>query len=88
MGGNAAERVVTTVNTTGTAFNGTLGDGTLTVTGDANQATWPSPTTAVGSGFRGGDYYNVAARVQTSDRASVGTVDATRYFFFGGRGVR
>ena len=88
MGGNLSERVVTTVNTTGTAFNGTLGDGTLTVTGDANQATWPSPITAVGSGFRGGDYYNTAPYVRTSDRTSVGTVDATRGFFFGGRGVR
>lgn len=88
LGGNTTERVVTTANTSGTAFNGTLGDGTISPLGLANQTTWPSPATAVGIGFKGGDYYNVAARVQTSDRASVGTVDAARGFYYGGRGVR
>lgn len=88
MGGNLWERVVSTVNTTATAFNGTLGDGTLTVTGEANQATWPSPTTAVGSGFRGGDYVNVASYIRTSDRASIASADATRVYNYGGRGVR
>jgi formylglycine-generating enzyme required for sulfatase activity len=87
MGGNLWERVVSTVNTTGTAFNGTLGDGTLSVTGDANQATWPSPITAVGSGYRGGDYVNAAIYVQTSDRSS-NTANATRGINHGGRGVR
>ncbi len=88
LGGNAAERVVTTANASGTAFNGTLGDGTISALGLANQATWPSPVTATGIGFKGGDYFNVTARVQTSDRASVGTVNAARQFNFGGRGVR
>ena len=88
LGGNAAERVITTANTSGTAFNGTLGDGTISPLGLANQATWPSPITAIGVGFRGGDYVNVFARVQTSDRASVTTVDASRSYNYGGRGVR
>ena len=88
LGGNVADRVVTTANTSGTAFNGTLGDGTISALGLANQATWPSPVTATGIGFKGGDYVNVAARVQTSDRATVGTVDAGRGYNFGGRGVR
>ena len=88
LGGNVAERVVTTNNTSGTAYNGTLGDGTISALGFANQATWPSPVTGVGIGFRGGDYVNVAARVRTSDRASVGTVDAARNYNYGGRGVR
>ena len=88
MGGNLWERVVTTTSPTGTAFNGTLGDGTLTVTGDANQATWPSPVTAIGSGFKGGDYINVALYVRTSDRGSITTVSTTRDTNIGGRGVR
>ena len=88
LGGNVAERVVTTANTSGTAFNGTLGDGTISPLGFANQPTWPSPVTAIGIGFRGGDYVNAAIRVRTSDRASVGTVDASRSFNYGGRGVR
>lgn len=88
MGGNVWERVVTTANPTGTAFNGTLGDGTLSVIGEANQATWPAPATAIGSGYRGGDYTNVASYVRISDRASVGTVSIAREINSGGRGVR
>ncbi|MEC4004734.1 SUMF1/EgtB/PvdO family nonheme iron enzyme [Flavobacterium sp. SUN052] len=88
LGGNVAERFITTSNASGTAFNGTLGDGTITASGMANQATWPDPTTAVGVGFRGGDYVNVVARVKTSDRASITTVSAVRQYNFGGRGAR
>ncbi|MBL7887014.1 MAG: SUMF1/EgtB/PvdO family nonheme iron enzyme [Flavobacterium sp.] len=88
MGGNVLERTITVANASGVAFNGTLGDGTLTAIGNANQATWPSVTTATGVGFRGGDYYNSAAYVRTSDRTSAGTTDASRYFLYGGRGVR
>ena len=88
LGGNLAERFITTSNTSGTAFNGTLGDGTITESGLANQATWPDPATSIGVGFRGGDYVNVVARVRTSDRASIITVNSTRAYNFGGRGVR
>jgi formylglycine-generating enzyme required for sulfatase activity len=88
MGGNVWERVVTTANPTGTAFTGSLGDGTLSVIGDANQATWPAPATAIGSGYRGGDYNNVAGYVRTSDRTIVGSVAITRDINSGGRGVR
>lgn len=87
MGGNLWERVVNT-SAAGVSFNGTNGDGTIAPNGDANQATWPSVTTAAGSGFRGGDYINVAARVRTSDRNTVTVADATRYPSYGGRGVR
>ena len=88
LSGNLWERVVTTANTTGTAYNGNLGDGTISALGLANQATWPSPETAIGIGLRGGDYVNVAARVRTSDRNNVTTVDALRSYGYGGRGVR
>lgn len=87
MGGNLWERVITTQNPTGTAYTGNLGDGTLSVTGDANQATWPT-NAAVGVGFRGGDLFNNANYVRTSDRGSVATVSATRDANNGGRGVR
>jgi len=86
MSGNLQERCVTTANATGTAFNGTLGDGTLTANGDSNQATWPSPTTAVGICFKGGDYVSPATQARISHRNT--TVDAARYPIYGGRGVR
>ena len=70
MGGNLWEKVVITQNTSGTAYTGVLGDGTLSVTGDANQSLWPAPGTAIGSGLRGGDYTNTAAYVRTSDRST------------------
>ncbi|WP_291132923.1 SUMF1/EgtB/PvdO family nonheme iron enzyme [Flavobacterium sp. UBA7682] len=88
MGGNVVERTVCVANASGTAFNGTLGDGTLTSIGDANQATWPSVTTATGIGQRGGDYVNVATNVRTSDRTYASTTNAARNYTYGGRGVR
>lgn len=88
MGGNLWERAVTVANASGVAFNGTLGDGTLTSIGDANQATWPSITTATGIGSRGGEYVSPATYVRTSDRSFAGTTNATRNYSFGGRGVR
>lgn len=88
MGGNVWERTVTTGNASGVAFTGNSGDGTLDAAGQANQSSWPSPVTATGSGFRGGDYVNTAAYVCTSDRGSATTVLATRNYNHGGRGVR
>ncbi|MCE3280127.1 MAG: hypothetical protein K0S44_2318 [Bacteroidetes bacterium] len=87
MGGNVYERTVCTANASGVAFNGTLGDGTLLASGDANQATWPSATTAVGIGQRGGQWVSAATYVRTSDRQGIVT-DAARTYVFGGRGVR
>ncbi|MBL7935664.1 MAG: SUMF1/EgtB/PvdO family nonheme iron enzyme [Bacteroidia bacterium] len=88
MGGNVNERAITTANASGVAFNGTLGDGTLLSSGEANQATWPSTSTATGVGQRGGNWVNLAPYVRTSDRINAGTTDAGRTYIFGGRGVR
>lgn len=88
MGGNVVERVVCVANTSGTGFTGTLGDGTLTLIGDANQATWPSVTTATGIGQRGGDYVNAATQARISDRTYANTTSAPRNYTYGGRGVR
>lgn len=88
MGGNLAERTVSVANASGVSFNGTLGDGTLTPIGNANQATWPSVVTATGIGQRGGEYISPASYVRTSDRASAGATNANREYTYGGRGVR
>jgi formylglycine-generating enzyme required for sulfatase activity len=89
MSGNVWERTVTTGNATGAAFTGTLGDGTLTVLGDADVATWPSVTTAVGLGLRGNGYFNTTANPsRTSDRTSATAATPIRSYTYGGRGVR
>jgi hypothetical protein len=88
MSGNLWERVIITTNPTGTAFTATLGDGSLTVLGESNQTSWPSPATAIGVGTRGGDYANTALYARISDRSGVATPDALRSYNYGGRGVR
>ncbi|MES2761786.1 MAG: SUMF1/EgtB/PvdO family nonheme iron enzyme [Bacteroidota bacterium] len=88
MGGNVYERTISTSNASGIAFNGTLGDGTLLSSGDANATTWPSSSTATGVGQRGGNWVNLAPYLRISDRIAAGSVDAARTYVFGGRGVR
>lgn len=88
MGGNVYERVVSAGNAAGVTFTGVLGDGTLTAIGDANQTNWPTPSSASGAGFRGGDYVNPAAYVRTSDRTSATVTAPARNYTYGGRGVR
>ena len=88
MGGNVVERAVSVANASGVTFTGTLGDGTLTPIGDADQSTWPSVTTATGIGQRGGEYVSSPSFVRTSDRTSAGSTDASRNYTYGGRGVR
>lgn len=89
MSGNVWERTVTTGNTAGASFTGTLGDGNLTVIGDADAATWPSVTTSLGLGIRGNGYYNTSINPsRTSDRSNATTTSETRQYTYGGRGVR
>ncbi|MDI1257272.1 MAG: SUMF1/EgtB/PvdO family nonheme iron enzyme [Flavobacterium sp.] len=87
MSGNLSEMVINTT-AQGVTFNGTLGDGTIAANGDANQATWPAPSTGLGSGYRGGDFNNYQASARVSDRAAITTVTTTRSVSVGGRGVR
>ena len=87
MGGNVWEHIVSTASAAGVAFTGNNGDGTIDAVGEANQTTWPAPTTATGTGFRGGNYYDNATYVRTSDRGYI-VVQTTRSFERGGRGVR
>lgn len=88
MSGNVRERIVNVGNATGVAYTGILGDGTLATGGDPNQANWPSPTTAVGAGDRGGNWVGTAAQCCVSDRSGATTTDAARTYVCGGRGVR
>lgn len=89
MSGNIWERTVTTGNATGAAFTGALGDGLLTVLGDADVTSWPAPSTSVGLGLRGNAYYNTSGNPsRTSDRTNATTVSNSRNYTYGGRGVR
>lgn len=90
MSGNLYERVISLATTSGSAFNGTLGNGTITANGNADQATWPSPTSATGTGYKGGSYSTYAPYndEQVSSRRTSVIVDAARNYTFGGRGVR
>lgn len=67
LNGNLWERPVTVGDTTGRAFTGLHGDGTLTTAGDADVTSWPG-TDAVGAGFRGGSWAMPDGRIRLSDR--------------------
>lgn len=87
MAGNVTERVIS-VSTEGANFNGTLGDGELTSTGFADQATWPSSSTGAGQYPKGGDYLNSYTYGRTSDRQNLYSPSLARSYVHGGRGVR
>jgi formylglycine-generating enzyme required for sulfatase activity len=89
LSGNLWERAVTVgESTSGRPFDGTKhGDGTLDVSGDANQSSWPS-TSATAAGFRGTAWNNVASLARLSDRDGASYVRGSRDGDYGGRGVR
>lgn len=89
MAGSVWERVVAI--SAAATFTGVLGNGTIDANGNADVASWPSATTAVGSGRRGGGWTNSGGSInylRTSDRQFALTTDATRTCAYGGRGVR
>lgn len=88
LSGNVWERAVTIGNSTGRAFTGEHGDGTLTASGDANVTAWPSSATAVGSCYRGGQHSRPAANACVSDRTLASYTDSGRGDTLGYRGVR
>ena len=89
MSGNLFERSVTVGNATGRAFTGVNGDGELDEEGDADVTNWPD-VTAVGSGFRGGDWDDPHAqkRLQLADRSFAARPGTTDWNSYGFRGVR
>ena len=85
MSGSLWERAVTVGNTTGRAFTGTVGDGTLDANGDANTG-WPS---SGGIGSRGDSWnINVTTGLRVSDRNYESSGGATRSSSYGFRAVR
>jgi formylglycine-generating enzyme required for sulfatase activity len=78
LGGDVLERIVTVGNTTGRAFTGSHGNGTLNSSGDATgNSDWPG-TDAIGSGFRGGPWDSANDRMRISDRFISALTSATR----------
>ncbi len=95
LSGNLWERVVTVGNSTGRAFVGSHGDGTLSTTyGQATNPDWPGYSggevlAATGSGLRGASWYDTTAgNLSISNRANAGYAVATRGNRYGGRCVR
>lgn len=87
LSGNLWERVVTVGNPPGRAFTGTLGNGSLDASGDADAPTWPG-TFAQGVGSRGGSVTYPVTVLNVSDRSAGITGTFTRDSGLGGRGVR
>jgi formylglycine-generating enzyme required for sulfatase activity len=87
MSGNLWERPVTIGNATGRVFTGIHGNGALDANGNADASNWPG-TNALGAGFRGGSWINVATSVRVSGRGSAANTNSNRNNNNGFRCVR
>lgn len=88
MSGNVQERCITIFSkNVGRLFNGTHGDGLLSIDGNSNTTTWPD-TDADGIGFRGGSYNYSNSISRVSARNYVSPISPARFTHAGGRGVR
>lgn len=93
LSGNLWETIVTVGNSTGRAFTGVHGNGTLSTNGCANETAWPGlnsgeVTSASGSGARGGECFRDANFLRVSDRSIAALQIGIKSFEQGGRGVR
>ncbi len=100
MSGDLWERVVTIGNSTGIAYTGGHGDGTVDVVasyeGNANTSGWVSGdgtashgvTGATGAGEKGGAWDSANTALRISDRSKAANTDTARANNYGGRGVR
>ena len=93
LSGNLAEHCVTIGNDSGRLFSGTEGDGFLSANGNATNADWPGfnggeVTSALGSGLRGGSWFEGAPRMRVSDRSLAALNDASRLSRYGFRAAR
>ena len=70
MSGNVMEQCLGGYNYNYSAFTNICGDGSLSTSGTANTANWPSPGGGQNGGIgRGGDWFtNTAAYLNVSDR--------------------
>ena len=87
LSGNLWKRPVTVGNATGRLFTGLHGNGALDANGNADVSLWPG-TGATGSGFRGGNWGNVATYARVSDRYYAANTDAFRSYTLGVRLAR
>ena len=87
MSGGVYERCVTIGNADGKSFTGSHGNGVLNSTGDADASNWPG-TSASGTGFRGGTWFNGATFERVSDRSDASNTQSGRGSNWGGRCVR
>ncbi len=88
LSGNLYERVVSVGNAEGRGYTAVHGEGVLDSDGYSNEASWPSSSSGVGSGLRGGSYSSGAAYCRVSDRSYAASAENTRGADYGGRGVR
>jgi formylglycine-generating enzyme required for sulfatase activity len=100
LAGDLKEHVVTVGNSTGLAFTGSEGNGSLSTAagfeGYALNADWPGidaqpqngVDSAAGTGFRGGSWADAATYLRTSDRTEAALASTAALNTFGGRGVR
>ncbi len=94
MSGNVFEQLVTIGNAAGRGFLGTLGDGSLSVAGNATNGDWPGfiageVTGGAGSGIRGGGWFDIISLLRVSDRRDAALNNApNRDSAFGFRCVR
>jgi formylglycine-generating enzyme required for sulfatase activity len=93
LSGNLWKRDVTVGNSTGRAFIGTHGSGTLDASGNATNSDWPgysSPDVsgATGSGFLGGDWANPTSDAPVAGRTYAADTFASRSSSVGGRLAR
>jgi formylglycine-generating enzyme required for sulfatase activity len=94
LSGNLWERPTTLGHSTGRGLTRSVhGDGILSTAGQANVSTWPGysageNTVSAGHGFRGGNWFNIAAHMRVSDRVSGSVGGDARHRYYGYRGVR
>ena len=91
--GNLWERPVTIGNSDGRDFTGTLGDGLLSMNGNATNGDWPGfgggeVTGASGSGFRGGNWTDTSINARVSERFFAAITNTIRFSNDGFRCVR
>jgi formylglycine-generating enzyme required for sulfatase activity len=87
LSGNLWERPISVGNATGRGFTGTHGNGAVDASGNADVSLWPG-TDAIGTCFRGGDWYNGAVFLRVSDRSEAAHTSNGRAYNYSGRGVR
>ncbi len=84
--GNMHERPISVGSSSGRAFTGLHGNGSLDATGDSDVTYWPA-TDNVGLGFRGNNW-NVGINLEVSQRPTVNYAYNGRLYTLGGRGAR